>query len=1152
MNKAVFVALSAAVTLSAGSALGEPVVIRVPATARAEVSAAAVRPAQALDYGSFQWLEVESADLSRLAAQGVPYVVVEDARQVRVPGFRFDPLAKGEPDLPPHLRAEASRPGFRLIQLEGPPRDSWLAGLAATGARVLQYYPHNTYLVWSGPAAGDAVEGLDFVRWEGLFHPAYKISADLQGRTGKIANVDVMFLDDGDRKATLDALARLGAEILQVFPSQPDRAFYNAIVRLDAGAVEAAAALDTVLWLGLVSPRPILSDEMSNQIVAGNHPGGVPVTGYSSHLADLGVDGSGVVWAVVDTGVDYNHPDLGSHIVGGYSFPGIPAGCDTGATPGNDCSNGGHGTHVAGILGGDATGGFTDAGGFLYGLGMAPGYGIFAMNSISAWTAAWPPAGGWQEHSKRAVLGGALGGNNSWHSLEGTAHGYQASERTHDLMVRDGNFDTASVAEPFIEVFAAGNAGPGPFSITAPQEAKNLIVTASSTNYRVDGIDFISDFSSVGPAVDGRWVPTVAAPGEGIASSRNDLGGSCADPIPGTNNLYAFCSGTSMAAPHVSGAVALLAEWWRGFQAGADPSPAMAKALLVNGAVDMGTADVPNAREGWGRVNVTNVITPAAPAEFWDQTALLAATGEDFQVTVGVPNPGLPVKVTLAWSDAPGAPGANPALVNNLDLTVVDGANTYRGNRFTAGWSVTGGTPDSLNNLENVFLQSPGDSVEITVAAIAINGDGVPYNGDGTDQDFALVCSNCALTSDFTLNAAPAGLAVCAPANAGYTVTIGSILGFTDPVTLSASGNPAGTTVGFSPNPVTPAGASAMTISGTGSAAAGSYTVQVQAASSTGAKSRTVGLDLFLASPSAVTLLTPANGVASQPVSPTLTWQAVGEGGTYTVEVASDAAFTNLVETASGLTATAHTPAGPLATNTTYYWRVRAANVCGTGSFSAVRSFTTVPAPGECGGGTTAAQLLTADFESGAAGWTHSGMDDRWTLSTARSHGGTTSFYAFTPGDVSDQYLVSPAVALPGTALSLALKFWNHQNFESAGSGCYDGGVVEVSTNGGGSWTRLEAELLTLPYDGPAFGGNPIAGTNVWCGDPRDWTHSIVDLTAFKGQTVRLRFRATTDTSVSQDGWYIDDVAVQACTQVIFQDGFESGKLLKWSASTQQ
>ena len=845
-NRAVLIALVAALCLAAGAAAAgsdkSPVVVRVPAEARARVAAAEVRPTQALDYGSFQWLEVRAADLVRLDAQGVPYVLVPDARQVRVPGFRFDPLVEGEPRIPANLRADASRPGFRLIQLTGPPLDAWLSRLAGAGARVLQYYPHNTYLVWATPAASAAAAGLGFVRWQGAFHPAYKINADLRGRTGTIANVDVMFFDDGDRGGTLDALSRLGAEVLRIYPSQPDKAFYDAILRLDAKAVEAVAALDNVLWLGFQSPRPILNDEMSDQIVAGNHPGGVPVTGYQSHLASLGVDGTGVVWAVVDTGVDYDHPDLGGHIAGGYSFPGIPAGCDPGTTPGADCSSGGHGTHVAGIIGGNAAVGFADVNGFLYGLGVAPKYSIFAMNSISA--PSWPPAGGWQEHSKRAVLGGAIGGNNSWQTLEGVAHGYQASERTHDLMVRDGNFDTAAVAEPFIEVFAAGNAGPGPFSLTGPSEAKNLIVTASSVNFRVGGIDDISSFSSRGPAVDGRWAPTIAAPGEAVASSRNDLGGSCSDPIPGTNNFYAFCSGTSMASPHAAGAVVLFTEWWRGFHAGANPSPAMAKALLVNGAVDMGTADIPNANEGWGRVDVTNIITPAAPAEYWDQTRLFAATGETFHVTLGVPNPALPVKITLAWSDAAGAAGANPALVNNLDLTVVDGAGTYRGNRG-------------------------GHSVDA------------------------------------------------------------------------------------------------------------------------------------------------ADGAGNQPYQPVLTWQAVGAGGTYTVEVASDAAFAGIVETASGLTATTYTLTGTLNSNTIYYWRVRAGNACGTGGFSAPRSFTTLPAPGDCGAGFTAVPVFTDRFREWRSGMGAQRPGRQLGPFGRGTHGGASSFHANNPGTDSDQVLVTPALTLP-------------------------------------------------------------------------------------------------------------------------------------------
>ena len=79
---------------------------------------------------------------------------------------------------------------------------------------------------------------------------------------------------------------------------------------------------------------------------------------------------------------------------------------------------------------------------------------------------------------------------------------------------------------------------------------------------------------------------------------------------------------------------------------------------------------------------------------------------------------------------------------------------------------------------------------------------------------------------------------------------------------------------------------------------------------------------------------------------------------------------------------------------------------------------------------------------------------------------------------------------------------------------------------------------------------NPLAGLQAWCGDPQDWTRSIVDIDAFAGQTVSFRFRLGSDTSVSREGWYLDDVRVQSCAggAPIFTDGFESGNASSWSA----
>jgi uncharacterized membrane protein len=1104
--------------------------VRVPSSELARLEGVNLA---AVDYGAFQWLALSSGELSRLAAAGIPYVHEVDAGRVQITRYRFDPLQEGEPSLPPALRAGAAGTGFRLVQFTGPIRTEWLAELAAAGLPMLQYYPHHAYLTWGTAAQAEAAEALPFVRWQGVVHPAYKISETLAGRSGLIQNVEILVYDDGDLRQTLAQISQSGAHILQYHPAQPDQAFYSVIAQIQAADVAHVVQLAPVLWAGYIGAEAILDDEMAGQIVAGNYTAaGVPYVGYFSYLADLGYDGSGVIWSVTDTGVDYDHPDLAPRIVGGYSYPGCPAS----PNPGDDPASGGHGTHVAGIVGGDATGGFADAGGFLYGLGVAPGYSIFAQNPICSGSVPWPPAGGWQELSKRGVLGGALGANNSWTSGEGAAHGYQSSERTHDFMVRDGNFDTPAVAEPYVIVFSAGNSGPGASTLTAPKEAKNVIVTAASRNYRVGSINTLANFSSRGPAVDGRLGVTVAAPGEQIASTRNDLGGSCGTAIPGTNGLYSFCSGTSMAAPQVSGAITVMTEWWRTFNAAADPSPAMAKALLVNGAIDMsGVAAIPNTHEGWGRINLTNVISTGVPMVYYDQTHLFSNSGESWTMEIGVADPTKPLKITIAWSDAPGAAGANPALVNNLNLQVTSGGNTYLGNVFSSGWSVPGGSPDNLNNLESVYIQSPGGGATITVHATNIAGDGVPYNGDPTDQDFALVCYNCALFPDFTLTVAPTSQAVCAPDSAVFELTIGSIMGYDDPVELSAAGHPAGSTAVFSANPVTPPGSSSLTIGNTAAAAAGTYDVVVTGTAPTSTHSATVQFNLFDSAPGQADLLLPENNAANQPVRPTFSWTEAVQGATYTLEVATNSSFSNIVYTAAGIAGTEYTLSANLLTGTRYYWRVRPANSCAEGSNSAVFSFVTEPAPGDCAEGFEPVIHYDIDFESGAPGWSSSGTGNTWALSTQRAHSGLYSYKAVASSSVSDQRLVSPPVALPTGQAPLTLQFWNYQSIESrSAGGCWDGAILEVSSNDGTTWNYVPtSQMLTDPYDGLIQSGysNPLAGFNGWCGDPQDWLNSIVDIDQYAGETVRFRFRLGTDSLIGREGWYIDDVVVRSCVE---------------------
>ena len=103
-----------------------------------------------------------------------------------------------------------------------------------------------------------------------------------------------------------------------------------------------------------------------------------------------------------------------------------------------------------------------------------------------------------------------------------------------------------------------------------------------------------------------------------------------------------------------------------------------------------------------------------------------------------------------------------------------------------------------------------------------------------------------------------------------------------------------------------------------------------------------VDLGVFTQGAGAVTLTAPANGAANQPLRPAFTWAAAPQAASYQLEVATDAGFANVVLGVGGIAATAFTPDADLASNTQYYWRVRATNPCGTGAYSAAFTFATV------------------------------------------------------------------------------------------------------------------------------------------------------------------------------------------------------------------
>lgn len=624
------------------------------------------------------------------------------------------------------VRAEGPTPGWYVVAYDHRITEADLATLEATGARAIQYLPQDSHVTWLGRAALQA---------------AASLGPRPLAPTEKVAPT-------ADPRRPLDVTVH-GGRAAEALPGTiaahavaPDRSMVSVTVR--HADVDALARRPEVLSIGPAATGIEPLDEGTSQIVAGNIEGQSPVPGYRAFLNALALGGSGVRIAIADSGIDDTHPDLMGRVVARTDFTPLPDYRDSD----------GHGTHVAGIAAGSGAGvpGATDPSGFAYGMGVAPDaelvdVGVLGIIEEVVGIDDFPP---FEDASAFAVRSGAVGWNASWGSGEGDRAGYTQTARTMDIITRDADWETAG-PQPFTLVFAAGNsgnAGPG-----APSEAKNLIAVASSRSHRAGGINNISSFSSKGPTLDGRIGPTIAAPGETVISTRSIAGSvlcnqpPIADGVPQAA-LYGICSGTSMAAPHVTGALALITQWWRGGNDGQTQSAAMTKALLVNSATDMGTPNIPNGSEGWGRVTLKSLFDPTTERVLLDQDSVLEQAGDQHELRIEPVDPGRPLKVTLAWSDAPATPNALPALVNDLDLTMTAGdGTTYRGNNFAAGWSVPGGEPDRLEVLENVFLKQPSGEYTLRISAANLPGDGVPFSGDSTDQDFALVVSNAVLTA---------------------------------------------------------------------------------------------------------------------------------------------------------------------------------------------------------------------------------------------------------------------------------------------------------------------------------------------------------------------------------------------------------------------
>ncbi len=272
----------------------------------------------------------------------------------------------------------------------------------------------------------------------------------------------------------------------------------------------------------------------------------------------------------------------------------------------------------------------------------------------------------------------------------------------------------------------------------------------------------------------------------------------------------------------------------------------------------------------------------------------------------------------------------------------------------------------------------------------------------------------------------------------------------------------------------------------------------------------------------------------------TLNWApatsyCAGGSASYNVYRDTTAGFTPSAANrlATGVQGTSFTDATGVAQGTTYYYVVRAVD-----SVDILEDGNTVHAAGAPTGPITP-QTWTDTFEgsqSGGgfdrAGWSHNAIGGAtdWAWSTARKNDGTHSWFAQSLASVSDRVLVTPSFGVgPQTTLS----FWHTYQFQGPLLACPDGGTLEVTIDGGTTWTVVPDGDFTQGGFNGGVGpttGNPIAGKRAWCtGTLGPMTQVVVNLGAdatLLGKSVRVRWHAGDDKLTASAGWYVDTVNV--------------------------
>lgn len=606
---------------------------------------------------------------------------------------------------------------------------------------------------------------------EGLTKPA---NDETMNTTTKIKNMrskteqekgdlDIVLFDSTYHQQFKDFIISLDLKIVKA----EDNRF---IISTDIENMENTDKLQKIIGLPYVRRiDPYSPKRLFNELAEG-------VTKVSLFRNNHNIQGNDQVIAIADTGLDTGVndqtilADFRGRIIAIHSIGRL-----------NDASDlNGHGTHVAGSVLGDGS----CSNGIVK--GMAPKAKL-VFQSLENSSGGLTTPTNLENLYEQAMNDGAIFHTNSWgdgcHPVFGCLNSGQYTEDskyTDNFMFKNRNF---------LILFAAGNEGdrqnPTDRLVSPPGTSKNVITVGASENLRLlphgditldindsfgnpitihdidneaDDINHIANFSSIGPVLHNRQKPDVITPGTWIISTRSSV---CIEDwitgrrvshdkavgygLPngsifghGDKNLpspinfdssfskdYMYSSGTSMSTPITAGACVIIRQYL--VNLGVQPSAALIKALLINGAVNIGH---PRNIQGWGMINLEKSLLPGDSIKFDDSINNAISTGEINTYSVTVKSLPEPVVATMVWRDPPG-----DTIQNKLHFRLI---NTNTGDVFTSE-----DENNIQNNVQKIVIQNPITSkYEVEIEGINIT-NGIPELSPAVRQDYALVVSNC-------------------------------------------------------------------------------------------------------------------------------------------------------------------------------------------------------------------------------------------------------------------------------------------------------------------------------------------------------------------------------------------------------------------------